>query len=82
MKDKTKYKMWCKWQRIDTYDMAIDNVRRANTEFNGGIIDKKLRSIQMKIRKEKGRLKKHLGCLPQPPDIPEEKLVELIEEVK
>lgn len=47
------------WDIIDSMDSAITKVRSANFEFEGCISDKKLLSLQMKIRKEKGRIRKN-----------------------
>jgi len=51
------------WDILDTMDGAINTVRSANFEFNGFIDDKKLLSLQMKIRKEKGRIRKNFPMM-------------------
>jgi len=51
------------WDTLDTMDSAISTVRSANFEFNGFMDDKKLLSLQMKIRKEKGRIRKNFPMM-------------------
>lgn len=46
------------WDMLDSADRSITIVRKANLQFGGEIPDKELRSLQMKIRKEKGKIRK------------------------
>lgn len=51
------------WDLLDSIDHSIRVVRNANLEFNGGISDRKLKNLQMKIRKEKGRIRKNFPMM-------------------